>query len=148
MRISALVAFSVAAATGFSGAAFAVQDAPTVINGVETVCTGVGSAKDDPRWSAYPIKLVFANTAGEDVATEHVTLTKGRHTVMATECDAPWLLIKAPSGSYGVTATVDGQAGTRIARAKFSTDGTSPQKTVTLAFPTLRQPAPSAPSAP
>src|ERR1700742_4905454 len=29
--------------------ALAVQDTPTTMNGVETVCTGVGSAKDDPR---------------------------------------------------------------------------------------------------
>ena len=142
MRISALVAVSLVAATGFSGAAWAVQDTPTDVNGVETVCTGVGSAKDDPRWSAYPVKLVFANTAGEDVATERVTLTQGRHTVMATECDAPWLLIKAPAGRYSVTATVDGQAGTRIAKAKFSTTDTGAQKTVTLEFPTVRQPSP------
>jgi hypothetical protein len=141
MQKLALVAFSFAAVTAFSGAALAVQDTPSDINGVETVCTGVGSAKDDPRWNAYPVKLVFANTVGEDVATEHVTLTKGGHAVMATECDAPWLLIKAPAGRYGVTATVDGQSGTRIARAKFSTSGSGAQKTVTLAFPSLRQPA-------
>ena len=41
----------------------AVQDTPATINGVETVCTGVGSAKDDPRWSAYPVKVVLATTA-------------------------------------------------------------------------------------
>ena len=33
--------------------ALAVQDTPTTQNGVETVCTGVGSAKDDPRWAAW-----------------------------------------------------------------------------------------------
>ena len=38
--------------------------APTTINGVEVVCTGVGSAKDDPRWSAYPVKIVLATTGG------------------------------------------------------------------------------------
>ena len=32
--------------------AFAVQDQPVNIGGVESVCTGVGSAKDNPAWSA------------------------------------------------------------------------------------------------
>ena len=36
-----------------------------MIGGVKTVRTGVGSAKDNPAWSAYPVKLVFANAAGK-----------------------------------------------------------------------------------
>ncbi len=108
----------------------AVQDQPVTIGGVESVCTGVGSAKDNPAWSGYPVKLVFANTAGEDLAQVHVAITQGNRTVMETDCDAPWLLIKAPSGSYGVRATV----GARTATANFSAAG-SGQKTVTLMFP-------------
>ena len=108
----------------------AVQDQPVTIGGVESVCTGVGSAKDNPAWSGYPVKLVFANTAGEDLAQVHVAITQGSRTVMETDCDAPWLLIKAPSGSYGVHATV----GARTATANFSAAG-SGQKTVTLMFP-------------
>ena len=46
--------------------ALAVQDQPVTINGTEVVCTGVGSAKDDPRWSAYPVKLVLATSGGSD----------------------------------------------------------------------------------
>ena len=30
--------------------AFAVQDQPVNVGGVESVCTGVGSAKDNPAW--------------------------------------------------------------------------------------------------
>ena len=48
--------------------AAAVQDMPTTINGVETVCTGVGSAKDDPRWSSYPVKIVLATSGGANLA--------------------------------------------------------------------------------
>src|SRR5437762_973762 len=47
--------------------AAAVQDMPTTINGVETVCTGVGSAKDDPRWSSYPVKIVLATSGGANL---------------------------------------------------------------------------------
>lgn len=134
MRISKLAVFSLVVATVCSGAALAVQDTPYNINGIETVCTGVGSAKDDPRWNAYPVKLVFANSAGEDLAAVHVTVTNAGQTVMATDCDAPWVLIKAPAGSYDVTASVQGQAGTRSANARFSTNGAGAQKTVTLEF--------------
>ena len=67
MRMSSIaIALSVAAGTALAlplltNAALAVQDQPATIGGVETVCTGVGSAKDNPAWSAYPVKLVFAN---------------------------------------------------------------------------------------
>ena len=84
--------------------ALAVQDTPTTINGVETVCTGVGSAKDDPRWSAYPVKIVIANTAGENVAAMQIALTANGKPVVQTICDAPWILFKLPAGHYGVTA--------------------------------------------
>ena len=74
----------------------AVQDTPTTINGVETVCTGVGSAKDDLRWSAYPVKIVLATTSGANLANAHISLTKGGKEVAGLDCDAPWILFKAP----------------------------------------------------
>src|SRR5262249_12150530 len=77
--------------------ALAVQDQPTTINGVETVCTGVGSGKDDPRWSAYPVKIVIANTAGENVAAMQIALTANGKPVVQTTCDAPWILLKLPA---------------------------------------------------
>ena len=110
--------------------AFAVQDKPITMGGVEAVCTGVGSEKDNPAWAAYPIKLVFANTAGEDLADVHVAVSKGGATIVETDCDAPWLLLKAPAGNYQVRASV----GARTATARFAGNGTS-QKTVTLMFP-------------
>src|SRR5947209_6521160 len=110
--------------------ALAVQDQPVTIGGMETVCTGVGSAKDNPAWSGYPVKLVFANTAGEDLASVHVAISQGSRVVMETDCDAPWLLVKAPAGTYAVKASVD----TRTASGTF-TGTAGPQKTITLMFP-------------
>ena len=136
MRMSKVaLAISLTAGTALAWPALVIpvqgaQDEPVTIGGVESVCTGVGSAKDNPAWSGYPVKLVFANTAGEDLAQVHVAITQGSRTLMETDCDAPWLLIKAPSGSYGVRASV----GARTATANFSASGT-PQKTVTLMFP-------------
>ena len=72
--------------------ALAVQDTPTTINGIETVCTGVGSAKDDPRWKAYPIKIVLATTGGANLANAHISLSKGNQEVAGLDCDAPWIL--------------------------------------------------------
>jgi hypothetical protein len=112
----------------------AVQDTPVTINGVEAVCTGVGSAKDDPRWSAYPVKVVLATTGGANLANAHITLTKGRQEVAGLDCDAPWILFKAPPGVYTVTATLIGGSG-RSNSANFGTTGSGRQKEITITFP-------------
>jgi len=105
----------------------AVQDQPVMIGGIETVCTGVGSAKDNPAWSAYPVKLVFANPAGENLAQVHLLVMRAGRPLVETECDAPWLLMKLPAGSYDVTATVAGNAGSRMGKASFTTKGGAQQ---------------------
>jgi hypothetical protein len=142
MRISMLaIMVSVAAGSLMALPALAVQDQPTTQNGVETVCTGVGSAKDNPAWGGYPVKLTFSNMAGENEATEHVSITQGGKPVVETDCDAPWLLIKAPAGQYNVNASLPGS--TRTASAAFSTSGSGGQKTVNLAFPGAKDPVPN-----
>ena len=142
MRISMIaILVSVAAGSLMALPALAVQDQPATQNGVETVCTGVGSAKDNPAWSGYPVKLTFSNMAGENEATEHVSITQGGKPVVETDCDAPWLLIKAPAGQYNVNASLPGS--TRTASAAFSTNGGGAQKTVNLAFPGAKDPIPN-----
>jgi len=136
MRISALaVAFTIAIGPVLilpllTSTAEAVQDQPMMIGGVETVCTGVGSAKDNPAWSAYPVKLVFANSAGEDLAQIHVAVMQAGKSVVETDCDAPWVLMKLPAGSYNVSAST----GARIGKASFATKGGA-QQTVTVMLP-------------
>src|SRR5205807_1857869 len=117
--------------------AWAVQDQPVTIGGVESVCTGVGSAKDNPAWNTYPIKLTFSNRAGENEAAEHVIILQNGRTVMETDCDAPWLLLRAPAGNYNVKASLPG--GSVTANATFSTANGGAQKTVNLAFPDPKQ---------
>ena len=136
MRISAIaIAFGIAAGPALimpllTSSAQAVQDQPVVIGGVETVCTGVGSAKDNPAWSAYPVKLVFANQAGENLAQVHVAVAQGDKPVVETDCDAPWVLMKLPAGNYNVSASVGASTG----KASFATKG-GPQQTVTVMVP-------------
>jgi hypothetical protein len=137
MRISNIaIALSVAglALPLLANPALAVQDQPAVIGGIETVCTGVGSAKDNPAWSAYPVKLVFANPAGQNLAQVHVAVMQGAKPVVETDCDAPWLLMKLPAGSYSAAATVPGSAGPRVGKASFATKGGA-QQTVTVMLP-------------
>ena len=129
--------FLIGTVTGFSALvtlaatqALAVQDTPTSINGVDTVCTGVGSAKDDPRWKGYPVKIVLATAGGADLANAHITLSKGGQQLVETDCDAPWVLMKLPAGQYSVAASI----GARTGNASFSTSG-SGQKTVTITMP-------------
>lgn len=129
-------ALAALALLGFSTtSALAVQDTPTTINGVETVCTGVGSAKDDPRWSAYPVKVVIANTAGQNLAAMNVSLTQGGKAVVQTTCDAPWILFKLPAGTYSATATMVGNAAMSHS-AGFTTKGSGPQQEITISFAT------------
>lgn len=131
MRNPAIAAL---AALAFSStAALAVQDQPTTINGVETVCTGVGSAKDDPRWSAYPVKLVIANTTGQNLAAMQISLSQGGTVLVQTTCDAPWTLFRLPAGNYTATAAMMGGAQGMSRKADFSTDGKT-QKEVTIEF--------------
>jgi hypothetical protein len=135
--MTATAAFFPLASLMMTTEALAVQDTPTTINGVETVCTGVGSAKDDPRWSAYPVKVVLATAGGANLADAHVTVSKAGQPVVQTDCDAPWILIKAPPGDYSVTASLIGGSG-QSPSADFSGGGGA-QKEITLTF--LRPPA-------
>jgi hypothetical protein len=140
--IATVTAFSAVAALTATRA-LAVQDTPSNINGVDTVCTGVGSAKDDPRWKAYPVKIVLATAGGADLANAHITLTKGGQTVVETDCDAPWVLFKAPPGQYTATATLIGGSG-QSHSASFTSG--SAQKEVTIIFKAPSGP-PSVPAA-
>ena len=136
---AALVLFT---ATG----ALAAQDTPVSINGVETVCTGVGSAKDDPRWKDYPVKIVLATVDGDDLANAHVALARGGQTLAETDCDAPWVLFKAPPGKYTATATLIGGSG-QSHSASFSI-GRGGQKEVNILFRTPASPAMASTRAP
>src|ERR1700733_556161 len=113
--------------------AAAVQDTPTTINGVETVCTGVGSAKDDPRWSAYPVKIVLATSGGANLANAHVSLSKNGKEIAGLDCDAPWILMHPAAGSYSATASLIGGSG--MSRTVNFTAPSKGQKEVTITFP-------------
>jgi hypothetical protein len=109
------------------------MDTPVAYGNLETVCTGVGSAKDDPAWSAYPVRIEFSNGGAQNLAGAHVTLSNGGNAVADLNCAGPWVLVKGAPGSYHVTASINGSTA-KPATANF-TLGRGAQKRVVLRFP-------------
>ena len=143
MRLFLIAGFSTFTTVMLASQALAVQDTPTNINGVEAVCTGVGSAKDDPRWAAYPVKIVLATTDGANLANAHVSLAKNGKEVAGLDCDAPWILFKPLPGNYTATASLIGGSGGSVSSQSFTTTGDGAQKEITLTFNRpSNQPAP------
>jgi hypothetical protein len=122
----------------FAGGAYAdslPMDTPIPMDGIETVCTGIGSAKDDPRWQQYPVRVEFSNGSAQYLAGAHVMLSGGGKTLAAFDCLGSWVLFQLPKGSYKVTATLTGQPGGTARSTAFTTEGNGPQKRVEVQFP-------------
>jgi hypothetical protein len=107
VALLAALAFGIATV----GAAVAEGDAVTTQNGHEFVCTGVGIyARSDPRWPAFPLKMVFAAGNGDYLGDVSVNLTDaGGKTVIVAHCEAPWLLAKLPAGRYQAELVANGE---------------------------------------
>ena len=110
------------------------MDNPISIDGTEAVCTGIGSAQDDPRWKAYPVRVEFSNGGAQYLAGAHVTLSSGGKTLAAFDCSGSWVLFKLKSGSYKVSASLKDEPGAGTRSATFSPPA-SGQKRVVIQFP-------------
>jgi len=109
------------------------MDVPVVLGSVETVCTGIGEGKNDPRWKAYPIRVEFADAQAHYIAGAHVTLADAAGATAAEfDCSGSWVMLSMPRGLYSVSA----QIGTATATEKFQTPATG-QLRVVLRFPAL-----------
>jgi hypothetical protein len=110
------------------------MDSPVTMGSVETVCTGVGSGKDDPRWASYPVKVEFSNGGAQFLSGAHVKLAGASGKTMAElDCSGPWVLFKLPRGKYNVSATIDNVTHS----ASFSPPDHG-QKRVELQFPNMK----------
>lgn len=99
-------------------------NAPTPINGIETVCTGIGDdAQHDARWDAYPLKIVFAGKGGQWVTDADVTITQDGKDVLSVHCSGPWLLAKVAAGQYRITGVLEGQSAAANAIAPATGQG-------------------------
>lgn len=109
------------------------MDVPVVLGSVETVCTGIGEGKNDPRWKTYPIRVEFADAQAHYIAGAHVTLADAAGATAAEfDCSGSWVMLSMPR-LYSVTARV----GTEMASSKFQTPMTG-QMRVVLRFPSAQ----------
>jgi len=113
------------------------MDQPISLNGIETVCTGIGDeAQHDPRWAAYPIRVEFSNGGAQYLSGAHFVLKDSDGKALTTvDCDGPWVLLQLPAGMEYIAAASfsdDPQDGERTGRFKVPDHG---QKRVVLAFP-------------
>jgi len=134
----AVSAVVVGAVVGFiwpaQAQSYVTMDNPITINGVDTVCTGVGDeAQHDPRWAAYPIRVEFSNGGAQYLSGAHVTLSQGGKTLAALDCAGSWVLFKLAPGSYHVEASLLNNQGGGARSAEFSPPAHG-QKRVVLQF--------------
>ncbi len=80
LRYLALGAIVIGGTAGFLWPAEAdvpmPMDNPISVDGVDTVCTGIGDeAQHDARWLAYPIRVEFSNGGAQYLSGAHVVLS-------------------------------------------------------------------------
>lgn len=119
-----------------------VPDTPTRTAEVEVVCTGVGlDARQNPSWSAYPLKIEVAGRGGQYLGDVHLMLSQNNKTLAALTCDGPWILFRVPPGHYEVEAKTEGKTASSAALVPAPGQGR-----IVLRFPELggEVPPPSA----
>jgi len=109
-------------------------DTATTVDGIEVACTGIGQTRDDPRWTAYSVRIEFSDAKSEYLADASVSLTDSAgQPLLAVTCDGPWVLLKLKEGVYKVQASLTGStAKPRSAAVKPPPKG---QIRVVLQFP-------------
>jgi hypothetical protein len=111
------------------------MDTAVTLSGIETVCTGIGSSKDESIWSQYPVRVEFSNGGSQYLAGAHVTLTGKMASPLTFDCQGSWVLFRLPAGKYKVSAVMASAPNGPSASTIFVTSGSGPQKRVELQFP-------------
>lgn len=110
-------------------------DSPVSMRAMEAVCTGIGAdARNNPRWSTYPLRIDLVGRAGEYLGQAEVTVSQNDEAIIGVQCGGPWLLVRLPPGMYDVTAVV--QNVSKIGRVTVPATG---QGRLVLRFPELGQ---------
>lgn len=109
----ALAGFVFIASEGLTGPepVILVPDVATKVGSLEVVCTGIGlDARENPDWSAYPLKVEFAGRGGQYLGDVHVTLSQHGVAVAAISCSGPWVLFRLSAGKYRIDANIEGRS--------------------------------------
>ncbi len=124
-------AFAAATAVHAQSVPSLAIDTPTTVGAVEAVCTGIGlEARQDARWTAYPLRIELAGAGGVFLGDAQVSAEKKGEPAVSLHCDGPWVLLKVAPGTYRVTAEVEGK--TVSANATVPAKG---QSHIVLRFP-------------
>ncbi len=59
---------------------------------------------------AYSLQVLTADRAGQFVSGVHVTIKRGGTSVLDTDLDGPYLLVKLSPGAYQLRATFEGRS--------------------------------------
>ncbi len=99
-----LCAFPASSASpGTSGPSVLPVDAPTVVNGIEVACTGIGQTRLEARWQDYGVRVEFSNARNEYLTGGAIVVRNaGGRALLNVSCDAPWVLLRLPRGAYRV----------------------------------------------
>jgi hypothetical protein len=90
---------------GVARGALCAPDPEQTSGGIRYACAGVSEeSRTDPRWSGYPVKLVFAAADGGFLGDVSVTIAGTGGEVFSARCLSPWLLVDLPPGRYEVEA--------------------------------------------
>jgi hypothetical protein len=130
---ASLAILALAAASGPAVADPMAMDTPVQMNGLETVCTGVGETKDDPKWLSYPVRIEFSNGGAQYLSGATVRISHGAETVGSLDCPGAWVLLRGAPGEYRVDVTIDNSSAKAV-DASFRM-GSGPQKRIVLRFP-------------
>jgi hypothetical protein len=108
-------------------------DTPTMVDGIETACTGIGQdSRTDPRWNAYSLKVVLAGEGGQYLGEADVNVAAEGERMMDVHCGGPWVLFKLQPGRYTVTAKINGNTAKSIAQVSSTQQGR-----IVLRFPAV-----------
>lgn len=110
-------------------------DSPVSMRAMEAVCTGIGAdARNDPRWSSYPLRIELVGREGIFLGQATVDLSQNDEAIVSVRCGGPWLLMRLPPGAYDVSAQVENV--TKTGRVTVPATG---QGRLILRFPELGQ---------
>jgi hypothetical protein len=122
--LAVLAAASICGHAAFAQGGAMEFDKPTIVNGIETVCSGVGvSDEDAARWAQYPVKVVVAGKGGQFLGAAAITVTKDGKPVTTVTCPGPWTLLKLPAGRYQVSGNIQGETETGTVYAPATGQG-------------------------
>jgi hypothetical protein len=130
---ASLAILALAVASGPAVADPMAMDTPVQMNGLETVCTGVGETKDDPKWLSYPVRIEFSNGGAQYLSGATVRISHGAESVGSLDCPGAWVLLRGAPGEYCVNVTIYNSSAKAV-DASFRM-GSGPKKRIVLRFP-------------